>query len=95
MLGKLFTFLKDNKILVTVKTKLLGKIEEHKEPFKEKIQKYIDTKAPEVKEELITLLMDKVELPWYLKLFKKQVKKVVDKNFDKLVEFINEQINKF
>ena len=95
MLSKVFTFLKDNKILVTVKTKLLGKIEEHKEPFKEKIQKYIDTKAPEIKEELVELILTKVELPFYLKPFKSTVKKVVNKNLDKLVEFINGQINKF
>lgn len=95
MLGKIFTFLKDNRILVAVKTKLLTKVEEYKEPFKEKVQKYIETKAPEVKEELVEFILAKVELPFYLKPFKGTVKKVVNKNFDKLVEFINGQINKF
>ena len=95
MLDKIFTFLKDNRILVAVKTKLLTKVEEYKEPFKEKVQKYIETKAPEVKEELVEFILAKVELPFYLKPFKGKVKKVVNKNFDKLVEFINGQINKF
>lgn len=95
MLDKIFTFLKDNRILVAVKTKLLTKVEEYKEPFKEKVQKYIETKAPEVKEELVEFILAKVELPFYLKPFKGKVKKVVNKNLDKLVEFINGQINKF
>ena len=95
MLDKIFTFLKDNRVLVAVKTKLLTKVEEYKEPFKEKVQKYIETKAPEVKEELVEFILAKVELPFYLKPFKGKVKKVVNKNLDKLVEFINGQINKF
>ncbi len=95
MLGKLFTFLKDNKILVTVKTKLLNKLEDLKEPLKEKVQKYIDTKAPEVQEELVEIIVNKIDLPFYLKPFKGKIKKVVNKNFDKLIEFINDKINKF
>lgn len=95
MLGNLFTFLKDNKILVIVKTKLLHKLEDLKEPLKEKLQKYIETKAPEVKEELVEFILAKVELPFYLKPFKGKIKKVMNKNFDKLIEFINEKINKF
>lgn len=95
MLDKIFTFLKDNRVLVAVKTKLLTKVEEYKEPFKEKVQKYIETKAPEFKEELVEFILAKVELPFYLKPFKGKVKKVVNKNLDKLVEFINGQINKF
>ena len=95
MLGKIFTFLKDNKILVIVKTKLLHKLEDLKEPLKEKVQKYIDTKAPEVKEELVEIIVNKIDLPFYLKPFKSKIKKVVNKNFDKLIQFINEQINKF
>lgn len=95
MLGNLFTFLKDNKILVTVKTKLLHKLEDLKEPLKEKVQKYIDTKAPEIKEELIEIIVNKIDLPFYLKPFKGKIKKVVSKNFDKLIQFINDQINKF
>ena len=61
MLGNLFTFLKDNKILVIVKTKILHKLEDLKEPLKEKLQKYIETKAPEVKEELVEFILAKVE----------------------------------
>lgn len=95
MLDKLFTFLKDNRILVVIKTKLLTKVQEHKEPLKEKVQKYIETKAPEVKEELVEFILAKVELPLYLKPFKGKIKKVVNKNLDKLVEFINDQIDKF
>lgn len=95
MLGNLFTFLKDNKILVTVKTRLLHKLEDLKEPLKEKLQKYIDTKAPEIKEELVEIIINKIDLPIYLKPFKGKIKKVMNKNFDKLIEFINEKINKF
>ena len=95
MLSKFFTFLKDNKILVMIKTKLLNKIEEIKEPLKDKIQKYINTKAPDVKEDLTEFIINKIDLPFYLKPFKGKIKKVINKNFDKLIEFINNNINEF
>ena len=85
----LFTFLKENKILVVVKTKIL-KI---KEKLQDKANIYIQEKSPDAKTKLVNLIMTNIDLPIYLKPFKCLVKKTIDKNFDKLVDFILAKIN--
>lgn len=90
----LFTFLKENKILVVVKTKMLNLFGKHKDDLKEKANAYIQEKSPNVKEKLVNFIINNIELPIYLKPFKGLVKKTINKNFDKLVDFILTQLNK-
>lgn len=86
----LFTFLKENKILVVIKTKIL----KVKEKLQDKANIYIQEKSPEAKIKLVDFIVSNIELPIYLKPFKGLVKKTINKNFDKLVDFILVQINK-
>lgn len=86
----LFTFLKENKILVVVKTKML----KVKEKLQDKANIYIQEKSPEAKTKLVDFIVTNIDLPIYLKPFKGLVKKTINKNFDKLVDFILVQINK-
>ena len=86
----LFTFLKENKILVVIKTKML----KVKEKLQDKANVYIQEKSPEAKTKLVDFIMNNIDLPIYLKPFKGLVKKTINKNFDKLVDFILVQINK-
>lgn len=86
----LFTFLKENKILVVVKTKML----KVKEKLQDKANIYIQEKSPEAKTKLVDFIVTNIDLPIYLKPFKGIVKKTINKNFDKLVDFILVQINK-
>jgi hypothetical protein len=90
----LFTFLKENKILVVVKTKLLNLFDKHKNTIKDKVNVYITEKSPTAKDKLVNFIVNNIELPFYLKPFKGLVKKTINKNFDKLVDFILTQINK-
>lgn len=90
----LFTFLKENKILVVVKTKLLNLFDKHKDKIKDKANIYITEKSPTAKEKLVNFIINNIELPIYLKPFKCLVKKTINKNFDKLVDFILAQLNK-
>ena len=85
----LLTFLKENKILVVVKTKML-KI---REKLQGKANVYIQEKSPEAKTKLVDFIMTNIDLPIYLKPFKGIVKKTINKNFDKLVDFILAKIN--
>lgn len=90
----LFTFLKENKILVVVKTRLLKLFNKYKDDLQEKANAYIQDKSPDVKDKLVNIIINNIELPIYLKPFKGLVKKTINKNFDKLVDFILVQINK-
>lgn len=90
----LFTFLKENKILVVVKTRLLKLFNKYKDDLQEKANAYIQDKSPDVKDKLVNIIINNIELPIYLKPFKGLVKKTINKNFDKLVDFILAQINK-
>ena len=91
--SKIFTFLKESSILVSVKTKLLKLIDKNKDKIKDKLEEYIADKSPNIKEKFISYLINNIELPIYLKPFKKLVKRVVEKNIDKLEQFILQQIN--
>lgn len=87
-LKKAFTFLKSSNILVKIKTALLPVIQENIKELKPKILLYINDKTPCAKEKLIDFILTKITLPWYLKLFKGQVKNTLNKNFDKVLDFI-------
>jgi len=90
---KIFTFLKESSVLVTIKTKLLKLIDKNKDKVKNKLEEYIANKSPKIKDNFITYIIDNIDLPIYLKPFKKIVKKVAKKNIDKLEQFILQQIN--
>ena len=87
-LKKMFVFLKDSSILVDIKTALLPIIQDDLKELKPKILIYINDKTPCAKEKLIDFILSKVELPWYLKPFKSKVKNILNKNFDKVLDFI-------
>lgn len=92
--SEIFTFLKENKIFLTVKTKMLKIFDKHKFELQDKTNTYIQEKSPAVKEKLINFIVKNIDLPIYIKPFKGLVKKTLDKNFDKLINFILEQVNK-
>lgn len=85
---KMFVFLKDSSILVDIKTALLPIIQDDLKELKPKVLIYINDKTPYAKEKLIDFILLKVELPWYLKPFKSKVKSILNKNFDKVLDFI-------
>lgn len=85
---KIFTFLKENNILVDIKTKLIKVIGHEKENLETKLKVFLADKSPKVKNAFINYLMSKIQLPFYLKPFKGLVKKVLTKNINRVVEFI-------
>ena len=87
-LTNIFTFLKDNKILVEVKTALIKLIKDKASDVKPKIAVFLTDKSPKIKESLINYILKEIELPFYLKMFKPVVKKIISKNIDKLVNFV-------
>ena len=62
--------------------------------MQDKASLYIQEKSPEAKTKLVDFIINNIELPFYLKPFKGIVKKTINKNFDKLINFILAQINK-
>ena len=53
---------------------------------------YLRNKTAELKEHIIDYIMENIDLPWYLKLFKKGVKKHINKNFNKILDFTIQSI---
>ena len=91
-LSNIFTFLKENRILVEVKTSLLQVIEKEHEDLKPKLEVFIKDKTPIIKKVFIDYLLTKVSLPFYLRPFKPIVRKVLDKNIDKLAYFLTKNL---
>ena len=91
-LSNIFTFLKENRILVEVKTALLQVIEKEHEDLKPKLEVFIKDKTPIIKKVFIDYLLTKVSLPFYLKPFKPIVRKVLDKNIDKIADFLTKNL---
>lgn len=87
-LNKIFTFLKETNIFVDVKTALLKVVEKEYKELKPKLESYLNDKKPIIKEVIIDYFLSKIVLPIYLRPFKGIVRKVIDKNFDKLVDFL-------
>lgn len=87
-LSNIFTFLKENRILVEIKTALLQVTEKEREDLRPKLEVFIKDKTPVIKKVFIDYLLTKVSLPFYLKPFKTIVRKVLDKNIDKLADFL-------
>ena len=91
-LSNIFTFLKENRILVEVKTSLLQVIEKEHEDLKPKLEVFIKDKTPIIKKVFIDYLLTKVSLPFYLRPFKPIVRKDLDKNIDKLADFLTKNL---
>lgn len=87
-LTKIFTFLKDNNILVEIKSALIKLANKNVSELKHNIAVYLTDNSSKAKESLINYILKEIELPFYLKLFKPVVKKVISKNIDKLTKFI-------
>lgn len=93
-LTKIFTFLKENNLLVFAKEKLIEVVDKNKDELKPKINEYIQEKSPKVKDFLLNTLIKKIKFGFPMCMFKGLVKKTISKNFDKVVEFILTQVNK-
>lgn len=91
-LNKIFTFLKENSILIDIKTALLPVIEKERKELKPKLEVFIKDKTPIIKTVFIDYLLTKVSLPIYLRPFKPIVRKVLDKNIDKLADFLTKNL---
>lgn len=91
-LKKMFTFLKDSNILVDIKTALLPIIQDDLKELKPKVLVYINDRTAYTKEKLIDFILLKIRLPWYLKPFKGKIKNVLNKNFDKVLDFVLQAI---
>ena len=59
-----------------------------KEETADKVEEYLRDKSPVAKEKLVNWIMDNIELGFPFNLFKGKIKKTLEKNFDKLVQFL-------
>lgn len=87
-----FNFLRENKIVVEVKTKLAHLIQEKKADLKVQLLDIVAERKDGYKEIAVDFIMAKIELPLILKPFKGIVKKAIAKNIDKLIDFIQIKI---
>lgn len=84
----LFTFLRENKIYAKLREKVMVLLNKKKEETVEKVEEYLREKSPVAKEKLINWIMENIELGFPFNLFRGKIKKTLEKNFDKLVQFI-------
>lgn len=80
--------MKFNLVFNLLKKQLEKLVNKHKDVVIPKIEEYITEKTPECKDKLIAFILNNVDLPFPIKLFKKTIKKTLSKNIDKFVEFI-------
>lgn len=84
----IFTFLKESKLYAEAKTRVVALLKTKKVEFKGLAETYLKEKSPIIKENTINFIMEHIELKFPYKFFKGKIRKVLNKNFDKLVEFI-------
>ena len=87
-LFNIFTFLKENKLYAEARAKIADLLQAKKEELRGLVEGYLKEKTPELKEKMLAFIMNHIELKFPYNLFKGSIKKVIGKNFDKLVEFI-------
>lgn len=87
-LVNIFTFLKENKVYAEARARVLDLLATKKEELKAIVEQYLKDKSPVVKAGAISFIMGHIELKFPYKLFKGAIKKAIDKNFDKLVDFL-------
>ena len=86
--ANIFTFLKENKVYAEARDRVLDLLAVKKEELKAIVEQYLKDKSPIVKAGAISFIMDYIELKFPYKLFKGAIKKALDKNFDKLIDFL-------
>ena len=84
----LFTFLRENKIYARLRERAMVLLNKKKEETADKVEEYIRDKSPVAKEKLVNWILANVELGFPFNLFKGKIKKTLEKNFDKLVQFL-------
>ena len=84
----LFTFLRENKIYARLRERAMVLLNKKKEEIADKIEEYLRDKSPIAKAKLVNWIMANIELGFPFNLFKGKIKKTLEKNFDKLVQFL-------
>ena len=84
----LFTFLKEGKLFIAAKEGIAKIIASKKDDFKAYAEVYVKEKSPAVKDVVVSFIMDHIELKFPYKFFKGSIKKIINKNFDRIIEFI-------
>ena len=84
----LFTFLKETKVFAEAKAKVVDLLLAKKEELKALVEGYVKEKSPELKTNVLSFIMTHIELKFPYNLFKGTIQKTIEKNFDKLVDFI-------
>ena len=84
----LFTFLRENKIYARLRERAMVLLNKKKEETADKVEEYIRDKSPIAKAKLVNWIMANIELGFPFNLFKGKIKKILEKNFDKLVQFL-------
>ena len=84
----IFTFLKETKVYAELRARALELLVREKDNLKAYIEEYLKEKSPLVKERVIDYIMDHIQLKFPYKFFKGQIRKALEKNFDKLIEFL-------
>lgn len=84
----IFTFLKENKLYAKVRAKVVDLLMDNKDELAAYAEEYIKQKSPAVKVAITDFLMEHVKFGFPYNLFKGRIKKIIVKNFDRLVEFI-------
>lgn len=84
----IFTFLRENKIYAEIRGRVHELLIKKGRELQAFVEQYIKDKSPEAKEVIISWIMDHMELKFPYKLFKGKIRKVLNKNFDKIIEFI-------
>lgn len=93
-LKNVLTVLNPKNIINEIKCIILELLVENKDDLKLKINSYLTSKTPKMKDLLVNFLLSKVQLPLVLKPFKFIIKNTINKNLDHLVEFIICKIDK-
>ena len=84
----LFTFLRENKIYARLRERAMVLLNKKKEEIADKIEEYLRDKSPIAKAKLVNWIMANIELGFPFNLFKGKIKNTLEKNFDKLVQFL-------
>ena len=82
----LFTFLRENKIYARLRERAMVLLNKKKEETADKVEEYLRDKSPIAKAKLVNWIMANIELGFPFNLFKGEMKKTLEKNFDKLVQ---------
>ena len=84
----LFTFLREHKIYARIRERAMVLLNKKKEEIADKVEEYLKDKSPVAKEKLVNWILANIELGFPFNLFKGKIKKTLEKNFDKLVQFL-------